>query len=959
MSKKNLLWLALLVIGTIACSTPKKAAQQTQEKVVKKTDNVKPKGRLLSVTEQVQLIPNDPNVIHRTLRNGLTYYIQENAKPADKVELRLVVNAGSILEDEDQLGLAHFMEHMNFNGTEHFKKNELVDYLQSIGVKFGAHLNAYTSFDQTVYILPIPSDDPEKLEKGLSIIEDWAFNALLEEDEINKERGVVLEELRTRLGAENRVMERYLPKIFPNSRYPKRLPIGKKEILENFTPDKIKRFYNDWYRPDLMAVVVVGDIDAKEMEEKIKAHFGQESARRNPRKREYYSFKNHKEPYIAIESDEEQTFNTIQISYFDEEPTILKSTDNTLKAARDETIEGLFTQMLNNRLAELKNGENPPFVYGYSYYGPTWVKYRNAFQSRAMATGAPKDAIKAILTESERVRRHGFQQGELDRAKMDVLAQMKTLYDNRKKMESKRLVNRFIDNFLENESFPSIEWQNDFLRKQLPSISLKDVNALINKYIKDANQTIVITGKEQTITEYDVKNLLASIKKDPSITPYQDKETRKSLMEKLPKKGAIVSEEQGDFGVTILSLSNGATVYLKQTDFKEDEILFQAVSQGGTSLISTPNYLKTSLALRSIPDGGVAGLDKNDLNRFLKGKVISLKSQVGEKTEGLNGKTNKKDLETFFQFIHLLFTDINKNEAAYKSYVTKRKGILSNVLSNPNYYFMDAFGRYQNEGDPRYMGIPKPEDYDKMDYELAYQLYKERFANAGDFNFYFVGNIDDNIKPLITQYIASLPTDKKMEAFKPNKFFPLHGDHTKTFYKGSEPKSAVNIIYQGQKGFDEKDALAISALGDILSIKLIEKLREKESGVYSPRVGAGMDLLNKDYSLRISFGCGPENVEKLKKISLEEVSYIAQNGPSEKDLNKAKEGFLLGHKEELKTNKFWLSKMAESQLLNKQLSEIKNFEKHVNDLTVKDIQRVAKKYFTQGAVIGILMPEKK
>ncbi|MEM6687688.1 MAG: pitrilysin family protein, partial [Bacteroidota bacterium] len=515
--------------------------------------------KALEVEKAFTEVPTDPNVKIGMLSNGLKYYIQNNGKPENKVELRLVVNAGSILEDEDQLGLAHFMEHMNFNGTKNFKKNELVDYLQSIGVKFGAHLNAYTSFDETVYILPIPSDDPEKLEKGFQIIEDWAHNALLTDEEIDKERGVVLEEYRLGKGANERMLQKYLPKIMYGSMYAKRLPIGTKEVIENFEYESIRRFYKDWYRPDLMAVVAVGDVDVKVLEEKIKSHFGKIPAAVNPKPRPTFDVKNHEETLVAIETDKEATFAQVQVMFKDlGTATPIKTVDDY----RKQIVQNLFSQMINNRLSELAESENPPFIFGSSYYGGTWARTKEAYQSNAMA---PQDgqlaALTALLEENQRVRKYGFGQGEFERAKKSIIAGLEKSYKDRNKMESSRIAGRYVSNFLEESPIPGMEWTYSFFKEQLPNIKLDEVNKLINEYLRDTNIVIVLTGpdKEDTpkITEAQVLEILKSVK-TKDIKPYEDKEVATSLVSDLPDPGRVINKSTNPaIGVTTLSLSNG------------------------------------------------------------------------------------------------------------------------------------------------------------------------------------------------------------------------------------------------------------------------------------------------------------------------------------------------------------------------------------------------------------------
>ena len=908
-------------------------------------------------------IPISEHVKIGKLSNGLTYYIKNNAKPEDKVELRLVVNAGSILEDADQLGLAHFMEHMNFNGTKNFQKNELVDYLQSIGVKFGADLNAYTSFDETVYILPIPSDDPEKLDKGFQILEDWAHNALLENEEIDKDRGVVLEEYRLGRGADERMLQNYLPKVLYGSKYANRLPIGTKDILENFDYETLKRFYKDWYRPDLMAVIAVGDMDVNTLEEKIKTHFGNIPSAKNTRNREVFNVPNHKETLVAIESDKEAPFSRVQILFKDHDNIQKKE---TLSDYKNDMIQSIFTQMINNRLDELRNNENPPFVYGGSYHGSTWAKTKEAYQSYAMTSETGQlDGLKALLEENERVRKYGFYEGEFNRAKENILARLEKANKDKDKTESRGLVGEYIRHFLSHEPIPGIEWEYHFHKEYLPSIQLSDVNNVIGNYLKDENRVIVITGPEKEgitkVTEAQVLELLKSIE-NSEIQPYNDKEVATSLMVEIPKAGSITSSITDEtLGTTKLVLSNGVTVTYKKTDFKNDEILFDAFSFGGTSLYSTEDYLVTVLANRGLTEAGVNNFDNIALGKMLSGKIVSVSPNIGAISEGISGSASPKNLEELFQLTHLYFTALNKDEKAFTSFVNKQKAILGNVLANPQYYFQNEMGKFINGNDPRYIGIPLPEDFDTANYPLAYEKYKERFANAGDFNFYFVGNIDETqFIEYCKIYLASLPSNNEKETYKITEFRPLTGQHKKVIEKGEDPKSSVRIIFNGETTYDKEEAHAFRSLGQILSIKLIEKLREEESGVYGVGAYGDIDKIPYGwYNFGISFPCGPENVDKLTASALNELETIIKNGPTDKDLAKVKEAQILQTKESLKQNRFWLNTLKNADYSDKDISRVFKYEEDMNALTKKQVQEVAKKYLSGGYILCIHNPENK
>jgi len=942
------------LIGVFLYSIPFSGiAQTTTSKELGAATNVKNEDK----------IPTDPNVKIGKLDNGLTYYIRNNGKPEDKVELRLVVNAGSILENENQLGLAHFMEHMNFNGTKNFKKNELVDYLQTIGVKFGADLNAYTSFDQTVYILPIPSDDPEKLEKGFQIIEDWAHNAELTEEAIDGERGVVLEEYRLGKGANERMLQEYLPIIAYNSRYSERLPIGTKKILENFKYEDIRNYYKDWYRPDLMSVVAVGDLDVATLEQKIKDHFSGIKMPENPKKRETYDTPNHEETLIAVVSDKEASNSIVRLMYKDKEVSEPMATVGDYKK---EIVEGVFSQMMNNRLNELRNKPNPPFVFAFSSHSGTFARNRKAYQSFAMTPETGQlNALKVILQENKRVQQYGFKAGELERAKKDISARWEKQFKDKDKRESNRIIGEYINNYLEQEPIPGIEWEYQYTMSELPNVTLEEVNGLIKDFLHDDNRAVVMTGPEKEglkqVTKEEILSLLKEVETS-DIEDYKDEKVRENLIEKMPIAGKVISSKKDDkLDITVLELNNGAKVTYKKTDFKNDEILFSAYSYGGSSLYSNEDYMQIAYGSGSVSQTGLGGLSLNDMNKVMSGKIVRLRPYIGGISEGFNGATTPKDLETLFQQVYLYFTSVNKDEKAFRSDLEKQKGFLANYLSNPQNYFREEFNKFQFGKNPRYVGFPTAEKLDAANYELAYNKYKERFAGAGGFNFYFVGNIDDaKLKEYAEKYIASLPSTGKDEAYKVSDFRPLSGAHEKTVYKGTDPKSAVNIIWRGETNYTKSEDLSFKALGEILSIKLIEKLREDEGGVYG--VGA-RGRINKlpygSYNFSISFPCGPENVKKLTDAAIAELNTIIKEGPTEKDLAKIKESSLLEYKEKSKQNRFWLNNLQNADYNQSPMETGETYAETIAKLSKQDIQEVAKKYLDKGYILGVLMPEKE
>lgn len=917
---------------------------------------------LMSVNGFAQNIPTDPSVRIGTLSNGMKYYIKKNTLPEKKVDFRLAINAGSILEDENQRGLAHFMEHMNFNGTKNFPDNKLVDFLQSIGVKFGQHLNAYTSFDETVYMLPVPLDKPGNLDAGLKVMEDWAFNATLSDEQINKERGVVLEELRLGLGPDKRMSDKYLPKLLYNSQYANRLPIGKKEVLENFKPEVLRKFHQDWYRPDLMAIVVVGDINVDEVEKKIKDNFSKYKNPSKPRERKTFDLPNHKETLVAIETDPDATNSMVQFIMKDSEAY---QPDVTIEQYNQSIIEDLTSTMLNNRLRELINSTNPPFTFGSVYHGGTYARSKEAFQGFAMVKeGNQLNALKVLLEEVERARRYGFTQTELDRAKSQILSNLERSYNNRDKTESRMLVDEYVRNFLEQEPIPGIAWEYEDTKKFLPTVTLAQTNEVIKKFVKDDSRVVIITGpKKDNITmptEAMVLNTFEGVKM-ADLKPYQEKEAIKNLVKPFKSEGKITkTETDAKLGTTTWTLSNGAKVTFKKTDFKDDEIVFSARSLGGSSLIPDADYNKTQFAFPALPEAGVNGFSKADLTNYLAGKQVSVNPTVSSLYEGVSGRTTQKDLNTAMELMYAYFTGLNYNPDAFNAYKTKQSAMLDNLLSNPQFYFTNEHAKFMNQKNPRFIGvIPMEKEWANTDYKKAYDIYKEKFSNAANFHFYFIGNINEaTFKNEVLQYIASLPSTGKSSNFKDTGYRQITGDYTKIYKKGKDPKSMVAISYSGEAPYNEKEALALEALGEVATIKVIEKLREDESGIYGGSARGGMyKTPYGNYSFSINFPCGPENADKLTKSAIAELQKLIDKGPEQKDLDKYKEGEINDYNTRLKDNMYWMNALIKNQIEGSDKYEILNYQEKVKALTVKDLQNVAKKYLTKGRIVATLMPE--
>ncbi|WP_262148921.1 M16 family metallopeptidase [Chryseobacterium foetidum] len=917
---------------------------------------------LMSSMTFAQNIPSDPSVRIGTLPNGMKYYIKKNTLPEKKVDFRLAINAGSILEDENQRGLAHFMEHMNFNGTKNFPDNKLVDFLQSIGVKFGQHLNAYTSFDETVYMLPVPLDKPGNLDSGLKVMEDWAFNATLTDEQINKERGVVLEELRLGLGADKRMSDKYLPKMLYKSQYANRLPIGTKDVLQNFKPDVIRQFHKDWYRPDLMAIVVVGDINVDEVEKKIKNNFGKYKNPSKPRERKVFDLPSHKETLVAIETDPDATNSMVQFIMKDSDAY---QPDVTVEQYNQSLVENLATTMLNNRLRELINSNNPPFTFGSVYHGGTYARTKEALQGFAMVKeGTQVNALKVLLEETERAKRFGFTQGELDRAKAQIMSNMERTYNNRDKTESDVLVDEYVRNFLEKEPMPGIAWEYEDTKTFLPTVTLAQTNDVMKQMVKDDSRVIVVTGpkKDNVVmpTEAAILKAFDDVKM-ADLKPYEEKAAIKNLVKPFKSEGKIAkTETDAKLGTTTWTLSNGAKVTFKKTDFKDDEIVFTARSLGGNSLVNDADFIKTQFAFPALTEAGVNGLSKADLTNYMAGKQVSVNPYISTLTDGVNGRTTQKDLSTAMEMVYAYFTGLNYSPEAFNAYKMKQSAMLDNLMSNPQFYFSSEHAKFMNQKNPRFVGIiPMEKEWAATDYKKAYDIYKEKFANAGNFHFYFVGNVDEaKLKTEVLQYIGSLPSTGKKTNFKDTGFRQPTGDFTKTYKKGKDPKSMVTIAYAGETPYNEKEAIALEALGEVATIKIVEKLREDEGGIYGGGARGSMSKVPfNSYSFSVNFPCGPENADKLTKIAIAELQKLIDKGPEQKDLDKYKEGEYNDDKTNMKDNGYWMSNLAKNQLDGTDKYEILNYTEKVKALTVKDLQDVAKKYLTKNRIVATLMPE--
>lgn len=909
-------------------------------------------------------LPIAADVIKGKLTNGLTYYIRKNAKPEQRVELRLAIKAGSILEEDDQQGLAHFTEHMAFNGSKHFKKNDLVSYLQSIGVEFGADLNAYTSFDETVYILPIPTDRPENLEKGFLVLEDWASGVLFETKEIDKERGVVLEEDRLGKGAEERMSKKSLPYILQGSRYADRLPIGKPEILKNFKPEAIKRFYHDWYRPDLMAVVVVGDIDPVAAEGLIRKHFEKLKNPAPVKPRDYAKVPPRRSSQGLVVTDPEATNHILQIFYATKESTA----PTTLGEYRRDIIKMLAGQMLNLRMQELTQKSDPPFLFGGSGESEFVHGYESYFGIAAVGKAGVVPAIEAVIVENERARKFGFSPSELDRAKKSFFRSIEQLYNEREKTESADHAEEYLRNFLTDEPIPGIANEFNYYKLFLEGISLDEINAYAAQHIPSSSEKKLVLLQGPTKADFTMpthEELLAIVARAEQlpVTAFEEKALSASLLSSKPVGGKIVNEKDlSDVGVTHIALENGVTVLLKPTDFKNDQVILSGFRFGGNSLYGEKDLQSAQYAASVVSQMGIGQFSPTDIRKMLAGKSVSASPRLSGLSEGFGGQSGSADMETMFQLLYLYFTSPRRDEELFQSFKSRQQAMLKNMLSDPQTIFQDSVSRMMYGMHPRAPRFPRPGDFDHISLDRALEIYKERFGNARGWNFVLVGSFDlAAAKELVRVYLGSLPSAVgPISTFKDLGIRPVKGVVKKEIRKGQEQQSLISIAFTGEASYVPEEQLKLQALIDLVEIKLTETLREKLSGAYTAQIGGSLSKNPYgNYAINIAIPCGPENVNKLIDATLAEIQKIKDQGPKPEDLAKVKEAFLKKQQENLKDNAYWSGALQRSLELGTPASNILTVEQRMKSITGQEIQDRAKRYFNLNNYFqAVLYPEK-
>lgn len=905
------------------------------------------------------VVPVDPQITIGMLPNGMRYYIRRNQVPQGRAELRLVVNAGSVLEDEDQRGLAHFVEHMAFNGTLHFPGLDVVNFMQSLGMRFGAHVNANTSFDETVYQLQIPTGNPAVIDRALLALEDWAHNVTFDSREIEKERGVILEEWRLGLGAGERISNKQFPLLLKGSRYADRLPIGTPEIIRNANPDRLRQFYSDWYRPDLMAVVAVGDFDKAAVEALIRSHFAAIPTTLSPKPRPMYAVPAASGTAYAVITDPEATSTVIDVSVRMPARRFL-----TIGDYRRSIVDRLFAAMLSARLNEIANSPNAPFLRAQTDRG---LLVRTAEVTSLVALVPPagvERGLTSLFTEINRAARFGFTQTEMNREKLNTQLYLQQAMAERDKSASGPFADEFVRNFIHNEPIPGIIYEYGLSQRFTPQITLAEVNALAKEWVPDRNRLVVVSAPEKDRATLPTETRMAAVirtAEGAATTAYVDTVSNQPLLARPPMAGAVAATNTNEpLGLTEWRLSNGARVVLKPTTFKQDEILFRAISPGGTSLASDQDFIPAATAAEVVEESGLATFRTVDLQKVLAGTTATVRANIGSTEEGLAGGASSRDLETMFQLIYLRFTAPRSDPVAFGVLKEQLKVALANQRSMPETVFDEALTAALTQNHPRAQPLT-PERLDQMNLDKSLAFYKDRFADASDFVFVFVGSFDvATMRPLVEKYIASLPALRRMEMPRDVGMHPPAAVVDKEVRAGIEPRSQVSIVFSGPFQNDEQHRVIASAMADMLGGNLQRTLREDLGGTYGVSVEPNFQKRpTEEYRITISFACDPARTTALVDAAFRVIDTFKALGPSASQVADARAGLARDFETNSQRNDYLLNRILFKYEYGEDVADVFNPRKYYDQVTAGAIRDAARMYLDTNRYVKVtLVPER-
>lgn len=916
-----------------------------------------------SRAQQLPDLPVDDKVRVGKLDNGLTYYIRHNEWPKDRANFYIAQRVGSMQEEEHQRGLAHFLEHMAFNGTRRFPGNGIVKYLETIGVKFGMQLNAYTAFDETVYnINDVATTSQGSVDSCLLILSDWADGLLLPGEEIEKERGVIKEEWRMRSSAQMRIFERQLPNIFPNNRYGSRLPIGLMSVVEHFPHQALRDYYEKWYRPDLQGIIVVGDIDVDYIEGKIKQLFGGIKMSANPAPRVDFPVEDNHTPIYVVDTDKEQTAGII-MAMRKTEPMPREMKGNTLYYLTS-IMENYLTGMLNKRLSDEARKPECPYLFAQVDFGDFIVaKTKRAFNMIVSPKpGQEKAALQAVQEEVLRVQQFGFKAGEFARYKSEYNTAMENAYNNRNRRYNDAIAKAYIQNFTSGEPMMNVEQEHALYNQFMPLIPLEAINHAAQAAFVPSDTNLVVFAmypQQEGVTPPTVADLQAGIAdaKVATLTDYVDNVKTDPFIAQVPKPAKIKKTEAAKFGYTLWTLPNGARVFYRQTDYTQGKVSFSAFSQGGSSLIADKD-VNSYLVYDDVMDrNGVGDFTAEEYDKRIAGIDANVSTSIGRLYETLGGSAAKKDLRTLFELIRLEFGPVKHDPQAFEQWRTTMKVMLETANKNPQKAFGDSIRTALYANNPR-QGTLTTELLDGINYEDVKRLHKERFQSAGDFDFIFTGDFDvDSLRTFVETYIATLPGLKKRETYKDPKLTNYTGQKHLAFERPMETPQGMMVYLRYAKGdYTQANEVASEALGEILSFRYIESIREKHGLVYNISADAGVSKGYKDSRFSLSVqapGVTPSKADTALAIVEAELQNVATHGVTAEELGKVKEHWLKSYVDAQKTNGYWSGNLIEYLRYGK--DDHSNYEAVVRNLTSADVQRVAQALLREGNKLSVVM----
>ncbi len=915
--------------------------------------------------QQFEPLPIDENVRIGQLDNGLTYYIRHNELPKQRAEFHIAQAVGAILEEDNQNGLAHFLEHMAFNGTEHFPNKGIINYFESIGVNFGGNINAYTSLDETVYRLSeVPTIREGIIDSALLVMHDWSHSLLLEGDEIDAERGVIREEWRTRASAERRMWSKMNPLIYPGSQYAKRDVIGDTAIINNFSYDALRNYYHKWYGPDLQAIVVVGDIDVDQIEQKIKTLWSDVPARVNRGERPIYSVDDNAEPIVAIVTDKEAQYTRIRIDYKKNPlPEQLKGTQIQYVQS---VCNNLIISMMDQRFNELSQAPDAPFVGGGCAYTKL-VKDKDAFLGIVVAKHEQESpALQLLLTQIEKMRRYGFTEAEFERAKTEMLSAYEQSFNERNSVRNIQYTREYIRHFLDKEPIPGIEWEYSFIQQMLPFLTVDQLNKMAEAFITEDNIIVALTAPEQSESSLPTKESILAMLHDvrnADIAAPEEETIDSTLVKKQPKAGKIKkSVQQEALGTTEWLLSNGVRVIFKPTEYKQDEILLSAYSEGGLSKVeSVADLPSADLATSIVQYSGLGDKNNIELQKALTGKQVNVSLAINNYTETISGNSTVKDLDTMLQLVYLYFTAPRIDEQAYQALLQMMSTSLRNKSTNPKALFRDSVTLLSSDNNPRTI-LWNVETLMQVNKEKAFEIFKQRFADASDFTFIFTGNInpeDKQTRQLVTKWLGGLKTGKckkQKEQFVDRDIRSPKGVVKNYFDQPMLVRQTTNRIqFTAPMTYNLTNDLNLEVIGRVLNIRYLESVREREGGSYGVGVAGRMQRRPIEQAiLLVQFDTDPEKEERLMQIIYEEIDNIIQNGPLAEDLLKAKESMLKDFVEDCEKNDYWDDTvLPEYYLWN--INYIKEYEDAVKSITAETVQQTLRKLIDAGNCFEVVM----